>query len=71
MLSALYLDRLAGLVIKASAPRADDPGFDGIFPGRVIPVTSKLALQWLPCQAPGIIGSARHSSGYSARRLAL
>ena len=22
------------------------------------PVTSKLALQWLPCQAPGIIGSA-------------
>ena len=27
-------------------------------PGRVIPVISKLALQWLPCQAPGIIGSA-------------
>ena len=25
--------------------------------GRVIPVTSKLALQWLPCQAPGIVGS--------------
>ena len=25
--------------------------------GRVIPVTSKLALQWLPCQAPRVIGS--------------
>ena len=25
----------------------------------VIPVTSKLALQWLPCQAPGVIGSAQ------------
>ena len=29
----------------------------GFFPGRVIPVTSKLVLQWLPCQAPGDIGS--------------
>ena len=29
----------------------------GIFPGRVIPVTSKLALQWLPYKAPGVIGS--------------
>ena len=29
----------------------------GFFRGRVIPVTSKLALQWLPCQAPGVIGS--------------
>ena len=28
-----------------------------IFPGLVIPLTSKLALQWLPCQAPGFIGS--------------
>ena len=28
------------------------------FRGRVIPVTYKLALQWLPCQAPGVIGSA-------------
>ena len=26
-------------------------------PGRVIPVTQKLALEWLPCQAPGITGS--------------
>ena len=30
----------------------------GFFRGRVIPVTQKLALQWLPCQAPGIIWSA-------------
>ena len=52
-------DRLTGLVVKASASGAEDPGFQsrlnrGIFPGRVIPVTSKLALQWLP----GIVGSA-------------
>ena len=30
----------------------------GFFRGRVIPVTQKLALQWLPCQAPGVIESA-------------
>ena len=29
----------------------------GFFRGRVIPVTCKLALQWLPCQAHGVIGS--------------
>ena len=29
----------------------------GIFLGLVIPLTSKLALQWLPCRVPGIIGS--------------
>ena len=52
-----HLCPLVGLVVKASAPRAEDPGFDGIFPGRVIPATKKLALQWLLCQAPGIIGS--------------
>ena len=56
-------DRLVGLVVKASASRAEDPGFasrwrrDFIFRGRVIPVTSKLALQWLPCQAPGVVSS--------------
>ena len=57
------MDRLGGLVVKASASRAEGPGFEsrfapGFFRGRVIPVTSKLALQWLPCQAPGVIGSA-------------
>ena len=34
------------------------PACAGIFLGRVILVTSTLALQWLPCQAPGVIGSA-------------
>ena len=29
----------------------------GIFPGRVKPVASILALQWLPCQAPDVKGS--------------
>ena len=47
---------------KASASRAEDPGFESrlrrdFFGGQVIPVTQKLALQWLPCQAPGVIGS--------------
>ena len=36
-------DRLAGLVVKASASGAEDPGFESRlrrdFPGRVIPVT--------------------------------
>ena len=41
--------RLAGLVVKACASGAEDPGVriplaTGFFPGRVIPVTSKLAL---------------------------
>ena len=54
--------RLVGLV-KASASRAEQPGFQSrlrrdFVRGRVIPVTQKLALQWLPCQAPGVIGSA-------------
>ena len=57
----LPLDRLVGPVVKASASRAEDPGFESrlrrdFFRGRVIPVTSKLALQWLPCQAPDVIG---------------
>ena len=40
--------------IRGSIP----PRAVSIFPGRVIPVTSKLVLQWLPCQALGVIGSA-------------
>ena len=56
-------DRLVGLVVKTSASRAEDSGFEPplareIFLGRVIQVTLKLALQWLPCQAPGVIWSA-------------
>ena len=34
--------------------QGSNPACDGIFPGRVILVTSKLALQ---CQAPGLTGS--------------
>ena len=49
-------------MVRASASRTEDPGFEsrlrGIFSGVVIPVTSTLALQWLSCQAPGVIGSA-------------
>ena len=41
------LHRLVGPVVKVSASRAEDPGFE-----------SRLAIQWLPCQAPGSIGSA-------------
>ena len=52
-------DHLAGLVVKVSASGAEDPGFESrFFPGQVIPVTSKLALQCQPCQAHGIVGSA-------------
>ena len=35
------------------------PGFKSRFPRAAFsPVTSKLVLQWLPCVAPGVIGSA-------------
>ena len=50
-------DRLDGLVVKASASRAEDPRCESRL-RRVIPVTQKLALQWLSCHAPGGIGSA-------------
>ena len=55
--------RPVGLVVKVSASGAEVPSSIpacdvGIFSGRVMPVTYKLALQWLPCQAPGVIGSA-------------
>ena len=50
--------RLVGLVVKASASRAEESRLRrDFFRGRVIPVTSKLTLQWLPCQGPGVIGS--------------
>ena len=61
-------DRLVGLVVKAAASRAEDPGFESrlrrdFFRGRVITVISKLALQWLPCQALSIIGSVLGLAG--------
>ena len=54
-------DRLVGLVVKASASRAEGPGFKsrlrpGFFRGRVITGDSQIGT---------------YSSGYPARRLAL
>ena len=47
-------------MVKASASRAEDPGFESRlrrdFSGSS--QTSDSALQWLPCQAPGGLGSA-------------
>ena len=61
-ISPNFKDRLIGLVVRIRLESGRSlvqillaPGF---FRGRVIPVTSKLALQWLPCQAPGVTGSA-------------
>ena len=55
-------DDLAGLVVKACASGAEDPGFKSRlrrdFSGSSHTSDLKLALQWLPCQVPGIIGSA-------------
>ena len=60
--SALEADALP-LGQRGGASRA--PGLGSIlvlamdlFPGRVIPVTGKLVLQWLHCQAPGVRGPA-------------
>ena len=48
---------LVGLAVKASASRAEDPGFEcrwrWDFSG-----SSTLAFQWLPCQAPDVLWSA-------------
>ena len=54
-------DRLGGLEVKASASRAEDPGFESRLRRNVLGSSHtgdlKLALQWLPCQAPGVTGS--------------
>ena len=54
---------LVGLVVKATASRAEDPGFEfrlrrDFFGFESYKVTQTLALRWLPCQAPGVIGPA-------------
>ena len=64
-ISVSHGNRLVGLVVKVSALRVEDPGFksrlrrDFFWGGGGSSHTSdlKLALQWLPCQVPGI-GSA-------------
>ena len=58
--------RLVGLVVKTYASRAADLGVDSrlhrvfffFFPGSSHTSDFELALQWLPCQASGVIGSA-------------
>ena len=54
---------LVGPVVKVSAFTVAELGSIfaftvGIFPARVIPVNLKLVLQWLPCHATGVTGSA-------------
>ena len=58
-------NRVVDIVVKASASRAADPGFDSRLRREFFfqveslhMVILKLVLQWLPCQAPGVIGSA-------------
>ena len=62
--SLRHTHRLLGLVVKASASRAEDLGFEfrsrrGFFsgPGHTSDL-KKMALQCLPCQAPGVIEPA-------------
>ena len=52
--------RHVGLVVKASASKATDSGFDSRLirdfsrSSHTIDLKKKLALQWIPCQAPGV-----------------
>ena len=69
--NSLTENRLVGLVVEASASTVEGPrnrfplaSWD-FFRGRVLPVTSTLALQWLPCQAPGVIGSVHSGLCYT------
>ena len=57
--------RLVGLVVKASASRVEDAGFESRLRRDFFGSShtsdlkkKKVALQWLPWQAPGVIGSA-------------
>ena len=56
---------------QVSTLRETDPGSNPAFvvdflPGRIIPVTLKMVLQWLPCQVPGVIGSALRLVGLAS-----
>ena len=58
---SLNIHRLVGLVVKAPALRAEDPGFESHLHRDFFGVESyqsleKMALQWLPCHAPGVLG---------------
>ena len=58
----LPLDRLVGQVVKVPARKAEGPEFESRlrrdFSGSSHTSDLKLALQWLPCQTPRVIGSA-------------
>ena len=47
-----------GVRLESGRSRVRIPLAPGFFQGRVIPVSSKLAFQWLPFQAPDVIGLA-------------
>ena len=69
-LSLALCDHLVGLVVKASASWAEDLGFKSclrrvFFSGWVISKTKILALQWLPYQVPGSVGSVTGWPGVS------
>ena len=59
--SFLTIGRLVDLVVKAFPSRAEDPGFESRlrrdFSGSSHISDLKVALQLLPCQAPGFTGS--------------
>ena len=65
--SGTHEDCLAGLVVKESTSGAEDPGFESRlrwdFSESRLTSDLLLALQWLPCQAPGIIGSTHEKIG--------
>ena len=67
-ISCIPSDCLVGLVVtgvhlESARSGVRIPFATGFFPDGVIPVTQKLALQRLPCQTPGVIGSALGLAG--------
>ena len=53
---------LVGLMVKAFDSRAEDPGFESHllqdFSSLSHTSDLKMGIQWLPCQVPGVTGSA-------------
>ena len=49
----LFCYRLVGLVVKASASGTEDTGFESHLR---LDFSGFESYQWLPCQAPGVIG---------------
>ena len=59
----LSANHLVGKVVKASASGAEDPEFDsrlrrGDYSGSSHTGDFKIGTPWLPCHAPGVMGSA-------------